>query len=341
MLAKIIASQSAEPGTAQLMVRLRGEQGVLSNLTFALCNNEQNYLQPNGGWSPAQHWFTIGDGYSLNGGSGFHIGPTILDPLLANASQAQIQAKLASGETRSTTLQLARDELLSSGARGQTDDYSGGSILTTPEPEPAQEPIIEPVTQPEPEPLAPIVAVDEPKQKRQSSLVPIIAGVLAALFIAGGALWWFFGKSEATDAPTAPTQEATASSISPSTPAAPASQPAATDCSAANLSSQSELDFVQACVQQKLDSDKLLAVIQAAKAANKCGVAQRLYANRAQGGDNTIALAYAREYDPKYHQPSECFKEADKDTAAYWYETILQTDPANQEAKARSEELSK
>ncbi|VFS89313.1 Uncharacterised protein [Kluyvera cryocrescens] len=54
-----------------------------------------------------------------------------------------------------------------------------------------------------------------------------------------------------------------------------------------------------------------------------------------------IALVYAGEYDPKYHQPSECFKEPDKDTAAYWYETVLQTEPDNQTAKQRLEELGK
>ncbi len=71
MLAKIIACQPAEPGTAQLMVRLRGETAVLPDLTFTLCNNEQNYLQPDGSWSPAQHWFTVNGGYSLANGSGF------------------------------------------------------------------------------------------------------------------------------------------------------------------------------------------------------------------------------------------------------------------------------
>lgn len=336
MLAKVIACQPAEPGRAQLMVRLRGEQGVLSNLTFILCNNEQNYLQPDGSWSPAQHWFTIDGGYPLTSGSGFQIGPTILDPLLANASQVQIQAKLASGEIRNTTLQLARDELLSSGARGQTGDYSGSSVLAAPNPTP----VIEPEHQAEAEPLAPMSAIDEPKRKSQPSLAPMVAGIIAAFLVVGGALWWFLGRADTSEAPAkAEThQEATVAAV-PS--AAPPSQPTVIDCSAANLNSQSELDFVQSCVQQKLDSDKLLNIIQAAKTSKKCGVAQRLYANRAQGGDNKIALAYAREYDPKYHQPSECFKDADKDTAAYWYETVLQTEPANKEAKQRFEELNK
>lgn len=70
------------------MVRLRGDNALLANLTFILCNNEQNYLQPDGNWSPAQHWFTVNGGYPLANGSGFRIGSTLLDPLLATASGA-------------------------------------------------------------------------------------------------------------------------------------------------------------------------------------------------------------------------------------------------------------
>ena len=52
-----------------------------------------------------------------------------------------------------------------------------------------------------------------------------------------------------------------------------------------------------------------------------------------------IATAYAHEYDPKFHQASQCFAEPDKATAAYWYETILSHEPENAQAKARFEEL--
>ena len=52
-----------------------------------------------------------------------------------------------------------------------------------------------------------------------------------------------------------------------------------------------------------------------------------------------IANAYAREYDPKYLKPSECFPKPDNATAAYWYETILGHEPNNAEAKQRFEEL--
>jgi len=341
MLAKIIACHPAEPGTAQLMVRLRGEQGLLPDLTFTLCNNEQNYLQPDGSWSPAPHRFTISGGYPLNNGSGFRIGASLLDPLLATASQVQIQVTLVSGETRNTTLQLVRDELFSSEARGQTVNYTSSSVLSSPEPAPVA--AAQPVVQPEPVPLAPISAADERKPQRKSSLVPMIIAALLVLLIAAGALWWFLGRDSASNIPAATEKqpETPVASAPPAAQADPADKPAVGECSSASLNSQSELEFVQNCVQQKLDSDKLLMIIQAAKEAKKCGVAQRLYANRAQGGDSKVAVAYAGEYDPKYHQRGECFKEADPDTAAYWYETALQSEPNNQKAKERLEELRK
>lgn len=338
MLAKIFPCQPAEPGTAQLMIRLRSEPAALPNLTFSLCNNEQNYLQPDTHWSAMPHWFTIDGGYPFKSGSGFRIGATLLDPLLASASQVQIQIRLPSGEVRNTTLQLVRDELFSSDARGQTGNYSGSSVLTSPAPAPALAP--EPVSVAEPVPapaeLFPTPATSQPK--RSASQLPMIAAGVLILLIAAGALWWFMGRGSALTQPAGAEKQPEA----PAVAAAPvATQAGATECSPANLATQSELDFVQNCVQKNLDSDKLLAIIQAAKDAKKCGVAQRLYAYRAQGGDVKVALAYASEYDPKDHKTSECFKTADADTAAYWYDTVLQTDPGNQKAKQRLEELRK
>ena len=107
------------------------------------------------------------------------------------------------------------------------------------------------------------------------------------------------------------------------------------------MNSLPELTFVQTCIKAAPDSAKLLEIINQAKAGKHCGVAQRLYANRAQAGDALIANAYAREYDPKYLKASECFPTADNATAAYWYETILTQDPNNAEAKQRFEELQK
>jgi hypothetical protein len=154
----------------------------------------------------------------------------------------------------------------------------------------------------------------------------LIGLLIVVLLLAAGAGFWFYKR---TPAPAV---------------AATAAAPAGADAQACTLDSMNslpELTFVQTCIKAAPDSAKLLEIINQAKAGKHCGVAQRLYANRAQAGDALIANAYAREYDPKYLKASECFPAADNATAAYWYETILTQDPNNAEAKQRFEELQK
>lgn len=375
MLAKIIATDPAVPGEAQLLIRLRGVTDLVESLEFALLNNQQNYLQEGDQWSPAPHWFSISGGYPLQSGSGFRVGAAIVDPLLVNQSPIQLHVKLASGEDRHTTLQVAREAVLPSSARGEVGEYGGSSVISTPVVEVPQVPELAPVgvpveielpafsaepepeveAEPEPVPVAtplPMASTAAPKSK-----TPLILGGVVLLLLLGALIFWF---SRPADAPSAaapvtdsiadtaaepvtdPTAE-TAAELVAAEPVVNEASGEATDdgCSATNLATKSELAFVQACIAEQPPTDALLAVIQNAKSAQKCGVAQRLYANRAQGGDSKVALAYAREYDPKFHQSNDCFKEADNATAAYWYDTALQVEPDNAEAKQRYEELSK
>ena len=377
MLAKIIATDPAVPGEAQLLIRLRGVTDLVESLEFALLNNQQNYLQEGDQWSPAPHWFSISGGYPLQSGSGFRVGAAIVDPLLVNQSPIQLHVKLASGEDRHTTLQVAREAVLPSSARGEVGEYGGSSVISTPVVEAPQVPELAPVGVPveielpafsaEPEPEPEVEAEPEPvpvatplpmaSTAAPKSKTPLILGGVVLLLLLGALIFWF---SRPADAPSAaapvtdsiadtaaepvtdPTAE-TAAELVAAEPVVNEASGEATDdgCSATNLATKSELAFVQACIAEQPPTDALLAVIQNAKSAQKCGVAQRLYANRAQGGDSKVALAYAREYDPKFHQPNDCFKEADNATAAYWYDTVLQVEPDNAEAKQRYEELSK
>lgn len=105
-------------------------------------------------------------------------------------------------------------------------------------------------------------------------------------------------------------------------------------CSANEMSSLGELDFIRSCLKSTNDSKIILDVITLAKMENHCGIAQRLYAYKAQSGDIAIALAYAKEYD--FHETSSksCFA-ADIEAARYWYEKVLNYDSQNTEAKAR------
>lgn len=106
------------------------------------------------------------------------------------------------------------------------------------------------------------------------------------------------------------------------------------ECSVAN--SDNELTFIQNCLKTKPNNQSLFKVIDEAKKLNKCGIAQRIYAHQSQTGNIEIGLAYAKEYEVG----SSCFT-ADKDTAIYWYESVLANDPNNQEAKQRLAELKK
>ena len=354
MLAKIIATDPAVPGEAQLLIRWRGISELVDGLEFSLLNNQQNYLQEGGLWSPAPHWFGISGGYPLQSGSGFRVGAAIVDPLLVNSSPIQINVKLASSEIRHTTLQVAREAVFPSSARGEVGEYGGSSVINSPEVDappvpdlaPVEVPVeielpafrAEPEIEPAPVPVeTPLLAATTAAPK---SKTPLILGGVVLLLLIGALIFWF---SRSATAPVIDPITATAVEPVAAEPVVNEASGEATEdgCSAANLATKSELEFVQACIAQQPPTDTLLAVIQSAKSAQKCGVAQRLYANRAQGGDSKVALAYAREYDPKFHQPNDCFKEADNATAAYWYDTVLQVEPDNGEAKQRYEELSK
>jgi hypothetical protein len=111
--------------------------------------------------------------------------------------------------------------------------------------------------------------------------------------------------------------------------------PKKSDC-AVDTNTNNELAFIQSCLKTKPEPKQILEIIASAKQANKCAIAQRLYANQAQGGNVEIALAYAEEYE----KGSSCFQ-ADKETAIYWYETALSNDPNNATAKEKLEALKK
>jgi len=158
-----------------------------------------------------------------------------------------------------------------------------------------------------------VVPPPQPAPKKKSKLGLIIL-LLLLLGIAGVAAYYFLNKNK--------TEEKAQS---------------ADECSLSQ-NKNDELAFIQNCLKTKPDSQRILAVINQAKAENKCAIAQRLYANQAQSGNADIALAYAKEYEENAN--SSCFK-ADKGTAIYWYETALEANPNLAEAKQRLAELKK
>ena len=343
----LLSLEQNTPGYARLVIKKW--QGTSEQLEFSIQRNQDaHFLQAGQQWSNNPFWFKVArfnlgaDGESLE----TQVGPEVVDPLLIGSSSANYRLELRSQDgSRNDQGVVTRNDpnLLPSSASGTTRS-SGGSAELNVRPEipdlPELQLTLDPVPvieTPEPEttqPVAPSTMVPV-VEKKKSSLLPLIVTLLMLLVFGAAAAWYWLGKSEVEPQASVPATNTTASNSEQSTTAAAP----ATPCSAENMNSLSELVFVQGCVKQAPNSAELLDVIAVAKAGKHCGIAQRLYANRSQAGDVEVARAYAREYDPKYHQASECFAEADAATAAYWYETILGYTPDDSEAQQRFEEL--
>ncbi|MBI0104569.1 hypothetical protein [Gilliamella sp. W8145] len=163
------------------------------------------------------------------------------------------------------------------------------------------------------------VSASQPtKAKSKLGLIIIIFVILLTLAGIGFAVWYFLFSQDKN-----PLTSLTQSN---------------SQCNIANATTD-DLSFIQQCLQSKPDADAVIDVINQAKQANKCNIAQRLYANQSLLNAK-VALLYAKEYDVKFYQDNQCFK-ADKETAIYWYETSLNNDPNNELAKERLAELQK
>lgn len=333
----LLALEPNAPGQSRLTVKKW--QGAQEHLEFSIQRNQDAfYLQDGKTWSNSPYWFKVARFDVDASGEVLEtlIGPDVVDPLLEGSANSNFQIELREQGPGFSDKGVVRpgSGLLPSTAGGQTrSTYDGGNLAApSSAPEIPQLPelaLAQPSRPAEPElPQAELTfAISE--TQAQAPVVKqykwIWALLLVLVLIVAAALWFWLKKPE-VQAPQA----------KPEIPAV-ASQAGA--CTLESMSSQPELAFVQACIKAAPASAELLEIIKVAKANNHCGVAQRLYANRAQGGDLQIASAYAHEYDPKYHQASSCFAEPDKATAAYWYETILSHEPDNAEAKQRFEEL--
>lgn len=337
----LLALEPNAPGQSRLTVKKW--QGAQEHLEFSIQRNQDAfYLQDGKTWSNSPYWFKVARFDVDTSGEVMEtlIGPDVVDPLLEGSANSNFQIELREQGPGFSDKGVVRpgSGLLPSTAGGQTRSTYDSGHLATPAgaleiPQLPELALAEPALQAEPElPQAESnVAISEAQAEAPVPVVKknnwIWALLLVVLLILAAALWFWLKKPEV---------QAPETKVEAPVPAAQAGA-----CTLESMSSQPELTFVQACIKAAPASAELLEIIQVAKSNNHCGVAQRLYANRAQAGDLQIANAYAHEYDPKYHQSSSCFAEPDKATAAYWYETILSHEPDNAEAKQRFEELQK
>ncbi|NTY94112.1 hypothetical protein [Pseudomonas putida] len=328
----------------QGLLRITGWEGTSEGLQCSLQSSQSHeFLHDGGHWAKVAHWFRL-DGMNAVAGAPAietRIGPNLINPLLQASGTATFRIEVSNPQTGRSDLGMVRinSAIIASVESGPALEKSpppaplpSATVIvqppavTTPEPVPVvtAEPVPEAAPAPQPAPVAP--PPKAPAKQGQKWLLPLLALILLALAAGGG--WWWFNRSAG---------EATAAVPPEDKPVAQAD--AAKPCSLESMQGQTSLAFLQSCIQSKPDSAALLEVISLAKANDQCDVAQRLYANRANAGDIQIATAYAHEYDPKYHQPSNCFKAPEAATAASWYETILSFDENNAEAKQRYEEL--
>ncbi|MEQ9893100.1 hypothetical protein [Pectobacterium aroidearum] len=314
-----------QPGYALLL--LRAWTGAEEGVTISVLRNQDHlYLDNNGRWSSGEVFLTLSPLAQYDDVPGVQVGPTFLDPLLANR-QAAYRITVKDIATRDIGVLTITDGLLSSQASGENNLLENVQPV---EEAPVQEmPIPEPEPEPNPEPPAPApqpqiridAASDKPKSGKTGVLIAI---VILILILLAAAAWWF------TRSPT--TAEATTTEPS----VAKVSGPCGDDL----MKNSNELEFVKGCLRSQPSSAQLIDVISKAKAGKHCDIAQRLYAYKAQSGDTQMAMRYAQEYDPQTAKPGGCFS-PDAQTAVYWYETIVNKDPQNNDAKARLAALKK
>ncbi|MBT0385738.1 hypothetical protein [Morganella morganii] len=372
--------QPASPGNARLTIRNWDGAGENVTLTIQR-NQDRNYLNDEGHWvgNAFEHRLSLtpdGDNYQIDLDKQF-VDPLVTNIQMAyrltlrddEGNQDIGTLKINSGVQSSQA--LGHQEAIKSGAVLSSTAPVAAAAEPAPEPEPAEqeEPEILPddlTAEPEILQAAP---ADAPAKKKKSPAGIIIA-VILLLAVAGALVWFFVLKDKIAETPPVPpvpaeqikpAEEPPAAEPEPQKEPAP-EEPAVTEpkpdpepapadpapvaagvegaCSTENMKTGNALAFVQGCLKSHPTDPAILSTIEAAVANKQCDVAQRLYAYKAQAGDAKIAFKYAQEYDPDVKTPGECFS-ADKETAVYWYEAAVRSDPQNTEAKARLDALKK
>jgi len=347
------------PGYAVLTVlgwKAGWKEGTTNIEAAVQRNQDSRYLDESGNWTTHPVWHDVSvleqNGDSLSG----EMGPWLVDPLMANP-QVAYMFEMRNAEAKDKGVLRMVGHILSSQAAGNSVRQESRTRheqlppVTTPAPSPGPTPTL-PVTPsstptavptPTPAPVSssPTITTVTPSTgtpppptppitapAKKSRVLPFVLVLLLLLPLLGGAAWYFGLLPDLGIAlPTTATNTAVDSKDEGV-------------CGVSAMTDADDLAFVQSCVKSSPSSEQVMAVIEAAKQAERCNIVQRLYAHKAQSGDTKIAFAYAREYDPESFKDGGCIKSADAETAAYWYEIVVANDPSNAAAKQRLEQLS-
>jgi len=319
---------SRRAGYAELQIEGWSGDAVEVELSIRR-NSSPAHLDAQGTWGGEQQWLRFGHGQARDGRLVIEIGPSIVDAMLEakRNSQFLIETRKPDGSVARYPVRPVPNDVTPSTAAGEAPAQAEVvNVAAAPQPTPSELAVLPPAVEPAEPAGQPESA--PPEARKSKPVLAIVAAVLVLLIAAGLAAWFFLKKGDAPE--PAPKADIPA--------AAPAASAAA--CSKDSMGTAAEMVFVQDCVRDVKDSAAMLSIIQAARDAGKCSIAQRLYANRAQAGDAQIALAYAQEYDPATYKDNACFK-ADAATATYWYQAVLEKDKGNAVAQARLKELPK
>lgn len=286
-------------------------------------NQDSHYFAEGNLWKAEPVWHTVQHSQQADGSILGQLTSVIVDPLVEQGSNVALQIWARSGDFIDRGVLKLPSDLMSSSAGGsnvRADDIrslqdensqvdSNIALQSVEITDKLASEIIEKeeVTQPKD---------STPDAPRKSSKLPLLFGLLLMIILGAVAVWFLSNnKTETTTEPVS--------------------------IGACEIQhGVDELLFIQGCLKTNPNTEQLLEIINKAKAAKACNIAQRLYANKAQSGNAQLAFAYAKEYDNQFAQVDGCFK-ADNDNAIYWYETGLSLEPDNAEAKARLEALKK
>ncbi|MGC6342464.1 hypothetical protein ACNO7N_06115 [Bisgaard Taxon 45] len=315
------------PGYAQLSARKwKGSHDVELAVQR---NQDSHYFAGEDKWTPEPVWHKTSElnvvGDALQG----RVGPWLVDGLIRQSGNVRFLLQVRDGQVEDSGPLSLIGNILASSAGGDSSRESDVRDISFSAPvtplaatvEIKETPIVDTENDVSPIDEPPAVSVDSetttleiaptPREQKKNKTGLFIVLLILLLGIGAAVVYFLFGHQSSKTETTV-----------------------VSECSVAN--STDELAFIQACLKSKPDHQRLLDVIAEAKTANKCSIAQRLYAHQAQSGNVELAVAYAKEYAVG----GPCFS-VDKENAIYWYETALSIDPNNEAAKKGLAELRK
>ncbi|MGC6376814.1 hypothetical protein ACNO7L_03225 [Bisgaard Taxon 45] len=315
------------PGYAQLSARKwKGSHDVELAVQR---NQDSHYFAGEDKWTPEPVWHKTSElnvvGDALQG----RVGPWLVDGLIRQSGNVRFLLQVRDGQVEDSGPLSLIGNILASSAGGDSSRESDVRDISFSAPvtpiaatvEIKETPIVDTANDVSPIDEPPAVSVDSetttleiaptPREQKKNKTGLFIVLLILLLGIGAAVVYFLFGHQSSKTETTV-----------------------VSECSVAN--STDELAFIQACLKSKPDNQRLLDVIAEAKTANKCSIAQRLYAHQAQSGNVELAVAYAKEYAVG----GPCFS-VDKENAIYWYETALSIDPNNEAAKKGLAELRK